>query len=247
MSYTDVLYEVKNQIAWLTINRPNKGNTFRRQTVLELIAALNEARNDASVRVVVLTGAGDRFFCIGGEKEPNDGQLHYHNVPPVVDLYGLIDLMPVPVIAMVNGFAVGGGNVLANMCDLTVASEQATFRQVGPLMGSYDAGFGTWYLEDSVGRKRAREIWYLNRKYSAKEAQALGLVNEVVPHAELRARTEAIVRGAQETRAAGPGRAQGRVPRPPQRRVRHEPRHHRPRRGELLPHRRGPRDGPVLQ
>jgi len=113
------------------------------------------------VRVVVLTGAGDRFFCIGGEKEPNDGQLHYHNVPPVVDLYGLIDLMPVPVIAMVNGFAVGGGNVLANMCDLTVASEQATFRQVGPMMGSYDAGFGTWYLEDSVGRKRAREIWYL--------------------------------------------------------------------------------------
>jgi len=158
MPYTDVIYEVKNQIAWLTINRPDKGNTFRRQTVLELIAALNEARNDAGVRVVVLTGAGDRFFCIGGEKEPNDGQLHYHNVPPVVDLYGLIDLMPVPVIAMVNGFAVGGGNVLANMCDLTVASEQATFRQVGPMMGSYDAGFGTWYLEDSVaasGRGRS--------------------------------------------------------------------------------------------
>ena len=128
--------------------------------------------------MVVLTGAGDRFFCIGGEKEPNDGQLHYHSVPPVVDLYGLIDLMPMPVIAMVNGFAVGGGNVLANMCDLTVASEQATFRQVGPMMGSYDAGFGTWYLEDSVGRKRAREIWYLNRKYSAKEAQALGLVTK---------------------------------------------------------------------
>jgi len=140
----------------------------------------------------VITGIGDRFFCIGGEKEPNDGQLHYHNVPPVVDLYTLIDMMPVPVIAMVNGFAVGGGNVLANMCDLTVASEQATFRQVGPAMGSYDAGFGTWYLEDSVGRKRAKEIWYLNRKYSAKEAQAMGLVNEVAPHAELRARTEAL-------------------------------------------------------
>ena len=106
--------------------------------------------------MVVITGAGDRFFCIGGEKEHNDGQLHYHNVPPVVDLYTLIDMMPVPVIAMVNGFSVGGGNVLANMCDLTVASEQATFRQVGPMMGSYDAGFGTWYLEDSVGRKRAQ-------------------------------------------------------------------------------------------
>ena len=162
MAYTDVLYERKNQIAWLTINRPDKGNSFRRQTILELLLALNEARHDPEVRVVVLSGAGDRFFCIGGEKEPNDGMLHYHNVPPVVDLYTLIDMMPVPVIAMVNGFAVGGGNVLANMCDLTVASEQATFRQVGPMMGSYDAGFGTWYLEDSVGRKRAREIWYLN-------------------------------------------------------------------------------------
>jgi naphthoate synthase len=173
MTYADVLYEVSDQIAWVTINRPDQGNAFRRQTILELIHALNQARNDVDVRVVVLTGAGDRFFCLGGEKEGNDGMLHYHNVPPVVDLYSLIDLMPVPVIAMVNGFAVGGGNVLANMCDLTVASEQATFRQVGPMMGSYDAGFGTWYLEDSVGRKRAREIWYLNRKYSAQEAKAL--------------------------------------------------------------------------
>ena len=129
MAYTDVLYERKNQIAWLTINRPDKGNSFRRQTILELLSALNDARHDPEVRVVVLSGAGDRFFCIGGEKEPNDGMLHYHNVPPVVDLYTLIDMMPVPVIAMVNGFAVGGGNVLANMCDLTVASEQATFRR----------------------------------------------------------------------------------------------------------------------
>jgi naphthoate synthase len=107
----------------------------------------------------------------------------------------------VPVIAMVNGFAVGGGNVLANMCDLTVASEQATFRQVGPAMGSYDAGFGTWYLEDSVGRKRAKEIWYLNRKYTAKEAQAMGLANEVAPHAQLRERTEAL---CEELKKRGP-------------------------------------------
>ncbi|MEK7370919.1 MAG: enoyl-CoA hydratase-related protein [candidate division NC10 bacterium] len=201
MAYADVLVEVKDNVAWLTINRPDKGNTFRRQTVLELIQALNEARHDMQVRVVVITGAGDRFFCLGGEKEPSDGMLHYHNVPPVVDLYTLIDMMPVPVIAMVNGFAVGGGNVLANMCDLTVASEQASFRQVGPMMGSYDAGFGTWYLEDAVGRKRAREIWYLNRKYSATEAQALGLVNEVVPHAELRARTAAL---CEELKQRGP-------------------------------------------
>ena len=100
MTYTDVLYEVKDQIAWLTINRPDQGNAFRRHTIIELIHALNQARNDVEVRVVVLTGAGDRFFCIGGEKEPNDGMLHYHNVPPVVDLYSLIDMMPVPVIAM---------------------------------------------------------------------------------------------------------------------------------------------------
>ena len=201
MANSDVLFEVKNLIAWLTINRPDRGNSFRRQTVLEMYQALNEARLDPKVRVVVITGAGDRFFCIGGEKEKNDGQLHYHNVPPVVDLYQLIDMLPVPVIAMVNGFAVGGGNVLANMCDLTVASEQATFRQVGPMMGSYDAGFGTWYLEDAVGRKRAREIWYLNRKYTAQQAQALGLVNEVTPHAELRARTEAM---CEELKQRGP-------------------------------------------
>ena len=145
MPYADVLYEVKNQIAWLTINRPDQGNTFRRQTVLELIAALNEARNDAAVRVVVLTGAGDRFFCIGGEKEANDGQLHYHNTPPVVDLYGLIDLMPIPVIAMVNGFAVGGGNVLANMCDLTIASEQARRTTANPRDVKVDTRhIGSW-------------------------------------------------------------------------------------------------------
>src|SRR5512145_2687986 len=132
MAYSDILFEVENQIAWLTINRPDKGNTFRRQTLLEMIQALNEVRNDAGARVVVITGA-------------NDGFPHYRNVHPVVDRYTLIDMMPVTVIAMVNGFAVGGGNVLANMCDLTVASEQATFRQVGPAMGSYDAGFGTWY------------------------------------------------------------------------------------------------------
>jgi naphthoate synthase len=193
MAYSDILFEVRNQIAWLTINRPDQGNTFRRQTVLEMIQALNEARNDAGVRVVVITGAGDRFFCIGGEKEPNEGAQR-RAAPLPQRAAG-------PLIAMVNGFSVGGGNVLANMCDLTVASEQATFRQVGPAMGSYDAGFGTWYPEDSVGRKRAREIWYLNRKYSAKDAQAMGPVNEVAPHALLRERTEAM---CEELKKRGP-------------------------------------------
>ena len=190
MAYSDILFEVKNQVAWLTINRPDKGNTFRRQTVLEMTQALNEARNDAGVRVVVITGAGDRFFCIGGEKEPNDGLLHYHNVPPVVDLYTLIDMMPVPVIAMVNGFSVGGGNVLQMLCDCTVAKESAVFRQVGPMMGSFDAGYGTWYLEDLVGKKRAKEIWFRNPKISAREALAMGLINKVVPDAELKAATK---------------------------------------------------------
>src|SRR5215467_5076744 len=246
MSYTDVLYEVKNQIAWLTINRPDKGNTFRRQTVLELIAALNEARNDASVRVVVLTGAGDRFFCIGGEKEPNDGQLHYHNVPPVVDLYGLIDLMPVPVIAMVNGFAVGGGNVLANMCDLTVASEQATFRQGGPMMGSYDAGFGTWFRGLGGPQALAGDL-VPQSQVQREEGRGPRTRQRGGASRRVACAHRGHVRGTQEARAASPGRAQGRVPRPPQRRVRHEPRHHRPPRGELLPHRRGHGDGPVLQ
>jgi naphthoate synthase len=192
LAYETILYEEDGPVGTLTLNRPHDGNMFTPIMCHEVRDCIDAIRRETRTRVLAITGAGDRFFCIGGEKEPNDGMLHYHNVPPVVDLYTLIDMMPVPVIAMVNGFAVGGGNVLANMCDLTVASEQATFRQVGPMMGSYDAGFGTWYLEDSVGRKRAKEIWYLNRKYSAREAQAIGLVNEVVPHAELRARTEAL-------------------------------------------------------
>jgi naphthoate synthase len=144
---------------------------------------------------VVITGAGSRFFCLGGDHEDHaDDRIHYGNAFPVVDLYDLIDKHPKPVIAMVNGFAVGGGNVLALVCDLTIAASTAVFRQVGPMMGSYDAGFGTWYLEETVGRKRAKEIWYLNRKYTAEEARAIGLVNEVVEPARLRERVEEICR-----------------------------------------------------
>ena len=192
MSYEDILVEREGGIAWITINREAKGNAFRTGTVQEMIDALEHARRDADVRSVVLTGAGSRFFCLGGDHdhsgEPHDDRIHYGNVFPVVDLYDLIDKTPKPVLAMVNGFAVGGGNVLALMCDLTIAASTATFRQVGPMMGSFDAGFGTWYLEEAVGRKKAKEIWMLNRKYSASEALAMGLINEVVEPAQLRAR-----------------------------------------------------------
>lgn len=183
MSYQDILFEADGDIRWIKINREAKGNAFRLQTVREMIDALEQSRRDLECRSVVITGVGERFFCLGGDHDgahSDDDPRHYRHTFPVVDLYDLIDKMTVPVIAMVKGFAVGGGNVLAMVCDLTIASSKATFRQVGPMMGSFDAGFGTWMLEQSVGRKRAKEIWYLNRKYSATEALDMGLVNEVV-------------------------------------------------------------------
>ncbi|HYC55968.1 MAG TPA: enoyl-CoA hydratase-related protein [Candidatus Binatia bacterium] len=191
MSYHDIRLEREGDVAFLTIHREEKGNAFRVQTVREMCDALEVARRDADVRSVVITGAGTRFFCLGGDhdhSEHEDDRIHYGNIFPVVDLYELIDKLPKPVIAMVAGFAVGGGNVLALMCDLTIASRTATFRQVGPMMGSFDAGFGTWYLEEAVGRKKAKEIWMLNRKYSAEEALAMGLINEVVEPDALRMR-----------------------------------------------------------
>jgi naphthoate synthase len=177
---------------WLTLNRPDNGNSFTTEMLVQLKAELDRARGDRSVRVVVITGAGDRFFCIGGEKEPPPAELDYSTVAPVVDVYQAIDQMPKPVIAAVNGYAVGGGHVLQVMCDLTVAAESAVFRQVGPLVGSFDAGFGTWYLEDLIGRKRAKEMWFLNEKITAARASELGLVNFVVPDAELHERTAAV-------------------------------------------------------
>jgi naphthoate synthase len=191
MDYKDIRYETKDGVAWLTMNRPDKGNMVRPQTIRELTHAFQRVREEADLRVAVLTGAGDRFFCIGGEHDEHDPRMHYGTTMPVMDLYDLIDKHPKPIIAMVNGFAVGGGNVLALMCDFTIASERAVFRQVGPMMGSFDAGFGTWYLEAAVGRKRAKEIWMLNRKISAPEALAMGLINEVVSPDQLRARVEA--------------------------------------------------------
>lgn len=188
----DLLVESDGPTLRVTINRPAAGNKFRAQTALELAEVFRAFRASRDLRVAVLTGAGEKFFCIGGEHDPFDS-YDYGNVMPIVDVYELIDSVPKPVVAAVNGFAVGGGNVLHTVCDLTIAADNAVFRQVGPSVGSFDAGYGTAYLEETIGRKRAKEMWYLNRKYSASEALAMGLVNEVVPQSELRARVDAIV------------------------------------------------------
>jgi naphthoate synthase len=186
--YEDIRALVADNVLTLTIDREENGNKIRATTALELCDALQRFRCDPSLRVAILTGAGSKFFCIGGEHDELNG-FDYGQVLPMVDLYQAIDTVAKPVIASVNGFAVGGGNVLANVCDLTIAADTAVFRQVGPLVGSFDAGYGTWYLEDSIGRKRAKEMWYLNRKYTAEEALDMGLVNAVVPLARLEEET----------------------------------------------------------
>jgi naphthoate synthase len=189
--FEDIRVESRDTTFVITVDRPEAGNKFRHQTCLELSAALQTFRLDPALRAAVLTGAGDKFFCIGGEHDPV-ASLDQSRVLPIVDVYQAIDTIPKPVIAAVNGFAVGGGHVLHTVCDLTIAADTAVFRQVGPMVGSFDAGYGSWYLEDTIGRKRAKEMWYLNRKYSAAEALQMGLVNEVVPAAELRPRALAV-------------------------------------------------------
>lgn len=191
--YSDILTEASGPVLTLTINRPEAGNKLRTQTLLELKDAFQRFRLDRELRAAVLTGAGDKFFCIGGEHDQMSS-LDYSQVLPIIDVYEAIDTVAKPVIAAVNGFAVGGGNVLHTVCDLSIAAENAVFRQVGPMVGSFDAGYGTWYLEDTVGRKRAKEMWYLNKKYSADQAREMGLVNEVVA-------TGQAVRRAQEVAA----------------------------------------------
>ena len=187
MSYEDILTTVDGAVLTITLNRPEAGNKFRHQTCLELFDAFQKFRLDPSLRAAVLTGSGDKFFCIGGEHDPMTS-LDQSQVLPIVDVYQAIDTIPKPVIAAVNGFAVGGGHVIHTVCDLTIASENAVFRQVGPMVGSFDAGYGSWYLEDTIGRKRAKEMWYLNRKYTAAQALEMGLVNEVVAPDELASR-----------------------------------------------------------
>jgi 2-ketocyclohexanecarboxyl-CoA hydrolase len=187
MTYEDILFEVRDGVAHITINRPDKMNAFRGRTCEELIHALNRAGWDKSVGVIVLGGAGDKAFCTGGDQSAHEGQYDGRGMIglPVEDLQTLIRDVPKPVIARVQGYAIGGGNVLCTLCDFTIASEKAMFGQVGPKVGSVDPGFGTAYLARVVGEKKAREIWYLCRRYTAQEALAMGLVNKVVPHEEL--------------------------------------------------------------
>ncbi|WP_037357279.1 enoyl-CoA hydratase-related protein [Amycolatopsis orientalis] len=193
MQYEDIRTDIDDAVLTVTLDRPGSGNKFRHRTCLELFDALQRFRLDPGLRAAVLTGSGDKFFCIGGEHDPLTS-LDQSQVLPIIDVYQAIDTIPKPVVAAVNGFAVGGGNVLHNVCDLTVAAEHAVFRQVGPMVGSFDAGYGSWYLEDTIGRKRAKEMWYLNRKYTAAQALAMGLVNEVVPGDQLRERAAEVAR-----------------------------------------------------
>jgi naphthoate synthase len=193
MTYTDILYDKRDGVAWITINRPEVRNAFRTRTVHELTDAFQDARFDPAVGVVVLTGAGDKAFCSGGDqKERGSGGYSSDGQRPMnVDaLHTAIRHCPKPVIAMVNGFAIGGGHVLHVLCDLSIAADTAVFGQTGPRVGSVDAGHGTGYLARVVGEKKAREIWYLCRQYSAQDALAMGLVNKVVPLENLRAEIE---------------------------------------------------------
>jgi 2-ketocyclohexanecarboxyl-CoA hydrolase len=192
MDYNDILYEVRGAAAWITINRPEKYNAFRGSTCEELIHAFNRAGWDKKIAVIVLTGAGNKAFCTGGDQSAHDGAYDGRGMIglPVEDLQTVIRDVPKPVIARVNGFAIGGGNVLVTCCDLAIASSTAVFGQVGPKVGSVDPGFGTALLARVVGEKKAREIWFLCRRYSADDALKMGLVNAVVPPEELDAEVD---------------------------------------------------------
>jgi 2-ketocyclohexanecarboxyl-CoA hydrolase len=187
----DVAYEVEDGLAWITIDRPERMNSFRGRTVDELIHCFKRAWASEEVGVVCLTGAGERAFCAGGDQKQRNESGDYgpseSGLFEVEYLHRLIREVPKPVIAAVNGFAIGGGHVLHVLCDLTIAAEGAVFGQNGPRVGSFDAGFGTNYLARVVGEKRAREIWFLCRRYDAETAERWGLVNKVVPARELRA------------------------------------------------------------
>ncbi len=191
MRFTEILYEEDGPIGTITLNRPENGNMFTETMCHEIRGCIEDIRRETRTRVIVLTGAGERFFCIGGQKDGMEHTKLYAGVLPTLEMYEAIDKLQKPVIASVNGFAVGGGNVLQMVCDVTIAKESAIFRQVGPMMGSFDAGYGTWYLEDLVGKKRAKEIWYANPKITAKEAKEIGLINRVVADSELALKTKA--------------------------------------------------------
>jgi naphthoate synthase len=193
--YEDITFEVEDGLAWITINRPERYNAFRARTVDELVHAFKRAWASADVGVVALTGAGDKAFCTGGDQkqraETGDYGPSESGLFEVEALHRVLRDIPKPVIAAVNGFAIGGGHVLHMLCDLTIASDTAVFGQNGPRVGSFDAGFGTGYMARIIGEKRAREIWFLCRKYSAAQAEQWGLINKAVPADQLRAEVRA--------------------------------------------------------
>lgn len=187
--YEDIRFEYFDHIAKITINRPEVQNAFRPQTIVEIAEALDICREDQDIYTIILTGEGDKAFCSGGDQQVKGqgGYVDKQGVPRlnVLEVQRKIRSMPKPVVAMVNGWAVGGGHVLHVICDLTVASENARFGQVGPKVGSFDAGLGSSYLASIVGQKKAREIWFLNQFYTAREAMEMGMVNKVVPLEQL--------------------------------------------------------------
>jgi naphthoate synthase len=190
-TYEDIRFERDGGLARITICRPEVRNAFRPKTLFELIDAFTRAREDNGIGVIIFTGEGDLAFCSGGDQRirGNEGYVGDDGVPRlnVLDLQRLIRSMPKVVIAAVAGYAIGGGHVLHVVCDLTIAADNARFGQTGPKVGSFDGGFGSSYLARIVGQKKAREIWYLCEQYDAQEALAMGLVNKVVPLAELEA------------------------------------------------------------
>jgi len=192
--YEDIIYEkTADGIAKITINRPKLRNAFRPLTIQEMEQAFKDARDDANIGVVILTGVGKEAFCSGGDQRVRgpEGYVGEDGVARlnVLDLQRQIRTLPKPVIAMVAGYAIGGGQVLHLVCDLTIAADNARFGQTGPKVGSFDGGYGASYLARIVGQKKAREIWFLCRQYDAAQALAMGLVNHVVPYAELEAET----------------------------------------------------------
>src|SRR5258708_29989612 len=199
MAFEDILYAKRDGVATITINRPRVLNAFRAETVEEMLSAMRDAEDDRSIGVIVFAGAGDRAFCSGGDnsarasgQESDKGYGGRGLVGlPIEELHNMIRDSRKPVIAKVQGYAIGGGNVLATVCDLTIASEKAVFGQVGPRVGSIDPGWGTAYLSRLVGEKRAREIWFLCPRYTAAEAFQMGLGNKVVPADQLDAEVEA--------------------------------------------------------
>lgn len=184
MTFNEILYEKKDGVARITINREHRRNAFTGHTLLEMHEAFIDAWNDTSIGVCVLTGAGDKAFCSGGDQKARFDKGGYGGKKGV-DVMGLIRKIPKPVIARVNGFAIGGGQVLQMVCDLGIASEDAIFGQVGPRVGSVDPGWGTAYMARLIGERKAKEMWYLCKQYNAQEALELGLINKVVPFDKL--------------------------------------------------------------